>query len=342
MAQSISRRRAIGITAAAAGLHLLPFGTAKAAAELVIWRGIAMGAAAQMQIHHTDRAAAERLIERSVAELRRLEGLFSLYRDDSALVELNRRGVLVAPPGDFVRLLRECGRYAELSSGVFDPTVQPLWTLHARHFATPDADPAGPPAAAMAAARELVGWERVLVSADRVALGRRGMALTLNGIAQGYLTDRIADLLRAEGVSNCMIDLGEIRASGRHPDGRPWRVGLAAPEGAAFVQEQIDLADGAVATSAPSGFRFDSEGRFTHLFHPGSGSSADLYRSVSVVASTATGADALSTAFSFMPLEEIAAVLRKLGEGRAHVTRDRGARFALGAEPLQKQPVEQR
>ena len=85
MAQSISRRRAIGITAAAAGLHLLPFGTAKAAAELVIWRGIAMGAAAQMQIHHTDRAAAERLIERSVAELRRLEGLFSLYRDDSAL-----------------------------------------------------------------------------------------------------------------------------------------------------------------------------------------------------------------------------------------------------------------
>ena len=57
------------------------------------------------------------------------------------------------------------------------------------------------------------------------------MAVTLNGIAQGYITDRVADLLRAEGLEKVMIDLGEIRTLGDHPEGRPWRVGLANPLG---------------------------------------------------------------------------------------------------------------
>jgi thiamine biosynthesis lipoprotein len=339
-AQNISRRRFMGVTAAAAGLHLVPFGRAEAAAELVVWRGMALGAAAQLQIHHTNRAAAERLIDRSVAELRRLEGLFSLYRDDSTLVALNRRGAIAAPPTDFVRLLEDCRRYAQLSKGRFDPTVQPLWTLHAEHFAKPGADPSGPSPAALAAARELVGWERVAVSADRVTFARRGMALTLNGIAQGYVTDRVADLLRAEGVSNSMIDLGEIRALGGRPDGLPWRVGLADPDRPGVLVEEIALADRALATSAPSGFRFDDAGRFNHLFDPGSGASARLYRSVSVISSTATGADALSTAFSFMAPEEVGAVLRTLGEGRAHLTTSRGERLVLGPEPMADPPVE--
>lgn len=340
MAHNISRRRFIGITAAAAGLHLVPFGQAEAAAELVVWRGVALGAVAQLQIHHWDRAAAERLIDRSEKELRRLEGSFSLYRDDSTLVELNRRGAIAAPPPDFVRLLEECRRYAQLSNGLFDPTVQPLWTLHAEHFSKADADPSGPTPAALAAARDLVGWERVSASPDRVALGRRGMALTLNGIAQGYVTDRIADLLRAEGVSHSMIDLGEIRALGEHPEGRPWRIGLADPGRPEAGAEEIALVDRAVATSAPSGFRFDPAGRFTHLFDPRSGASARRYRSVSVVTPTATAADALSTAFSFMPRQEIEGVLRVLGGGTAYVTMSDGSRLVLGSEPMSRKSVE--
>ncbi len=85
-----SRRRFIGISAAAAGLSLMPFGRAtKADAHLVTWQGPAMGAVAMLQVHHHDRSAAERLIERSLAEVRRLETVFSLYREDSALVSLN-------------------------------------------------------------------------------------------------------------------------------------------------------------------------------------------------------------------------------------------------------------
>src|SRR5688572_26411753 len=93
----LSRRRFIGVTAAAAGLGLVPFGrAARAEAHLVTWRGQAMGAVATLQVHHRDRAAAIRLVEDSLAEVRRLEAVFSLCREDTALVALNRQGILVA------------------------------------------------------------------------------------------------------------------------------------------------------------------------------------------------------------------------------------------------------
>src|SRR5215207_1714426 len=110
MSPTLTRRRIIGISAAAAGLQMMPLaGAAHAEASVVTWRGQAMGALGFLQIHHPDRRIAERLVRRAVDEVRRLEGVFSLYRDDSALVALNRSGVLLAPPEDLVVLLRECG-----------------------------------------------------------------------------------------------------------------------------------------------------------------------------------------------------------------------------------------
>ena len=145
MIHSVTRRRVIGITAAAAGLSLVPLGRAgRAEASLVTWRGHAMGALASLQIHHTDRRLAERLVQRAVSEVRRLEELLSLYHDDSALVALNRSGVLLAPPEDLVRVLRECKHYWELTGGAFDPTVQALWALYRDHFSKEGHDPAGP------------------------------------------------------------------------------------------------------------------------------------------------------------------------------------------------------
>ena len=80
---------------------------------------------------------------RSLAEVRRLEAVFSLYREDTALVALNRQGILVAPPADLVAVLAECRRCWELTGGAFDPTVQALWILYRDHFSRSDAGPAG-------------------------------------------------------------------------------------------------------------------------------------------------------------------------------------------------------
>ena len=330
MTPNITRRRFISISAAAGGLSLLPLARgAKAQASVVTWRGVALGAVASLRIHHPDRAAAETLVQRSLDELRRLERLFSLYREDSALVALNRRGALEAPPAELVELLGEARRFSELTGGAFDPTVQPLWTLYTDHFSRPDADPDGPATASVKAALALVGCRSVLVSRDRIALAHRGMALTLNGIAQGYITDHIVALLRAGGIGHSMVDMGESRAIGTRPDGHPWAVGLADPDEPWRIAETIPIVDQAVATSGGYGFRFDPAGRFNHLLDPKTGQSADRYRSVTVVMPTAMAADALSTAFSLLAEGDINAALAGLGHGQAHIVTASGQRVKL-------------
>ncbi|MCO5091760.1 FAD:protein FMN transferase [Bosea sp. (in: a-proteobacteria)] len=327
-----SRRRFIGISAAAAGLSLLPLGKrAKAGGELVIWQGQAMGAVATLQIHHHDRAAAQRLIARALSEVRRLERVFSLYRDDSALSVLNREGFLLAPPPELVTVLNDCRRYFELTRGRFDPSVQALWTLYRDHFSRTDADPQGPPAQALSAALARVGFDGVAFNKDRIALLRSGMALTLNGIAQGFATDRIVNLLRSEGIASSLVDMGESRALGKRPDGSAWQFGIADPDRPERIGATLEAIDQAVATSGAYGFRFDSPGRFNHLFDPRTGECAHLHRSVTVVMPTATAADALSTAFSLMAPEDIALALGQLGEGEVRSITASGEHLALRA-----------
>ena len=326
----LSRRRFIGVTAAAAGLALVPFGrAARAEAHLVTWRGQAMGAVATLQVHHHDRAAAVRLVERSLAEVRRLEAVFSLYREDTALVALNRQGILVAPPADLVAVLAECRRCWELTGGAFDPTVQALWILYRDHFSRSDADPQGPTEHELRNALERVGFGRVTFDANRIALPRRGMGLTLNGIAQGYVTDRVVGILRAGGIASSLVDMGEPRAVGSRPSGGPWRVGIADPDDPDRIGETLNVVDQAVATSGAYGFRFDRAGRFNHLLDPRTGMSARLYRSVTTVMADAMTADALSTAFSLMPVAAIARTLRQLGEGQVRLTTETGEAIAL-------------
>jgi len=95
-ADHLTRRRAIGLLAAAAGLPLV-LRASRATAEVVTWHGRALGAPATLILHHPDRAAAERLLARAALEVARLESIFSLYRADSALSELNRTGGIAAP-----------------------------------------------------------------------------------------------------------------------------------------------------------------------------------------------------------------------------------------------------
>ncbi|NEW87272.1 MULTISPECIES: FAD:protein FMN transferase [Rhodopseudomonas] len=311
MTQSaLNRRRFVTIAASAFGVAMLGRAVPSQAGGPVRWRGSALGAQVSIEIHHPDRVAAARLVEASVHEVRRLEQMFSLYRPDSAICVLNRSGVLIAPDPDMVALLQTTLDLAALTGGAFDPTVQPLWELYRSHFERSGADPAGPAKAEVASALAKVGYHDVLVSADRIALKRPGAAITLNGIAQGFATDRVVDLLRKGGMTATLVDIGEIRAIGAKSDGAPWRVGLADPEKAGVELGTVELVDRAIATSSGAGFRFDPAGQFTHLFDPSTGRCPSSYRSVSVVAPTATEADALSTAFSVLDRSRIVAILR--------------------------------
>ena len=298
MRTSLDRRKVIALCAAMGGAALVPLGASprRGAEPLIEWTGVMLGAVATLRLSHPDRRAGKELLRRAVAEARRLEAIFSIYRDDTALSELNRHGVLAAPPVELVELFRVCDDVWRATDGAFDPTVQPLWRCYADHFAAPDADPAGPSPEALAAAVKLVGWSNVSFNRDRVVLARRGMGLTLNGIAQGYITDRVVDLLRREGIASSLVDMGEIRTVGHRPDGGAWQVAIET----AKPPRTFDLVDKAVATTGANGFQFNADGRCNHLFNPATGRCAKPATNLSVVTSTAALADGLSTAFALM------------------------------------------
>jgi thiamine biosynthesis lipoprotein len=331
LSQSLTRRRMIAIAAAAAGSAFLTGVRTAAAGDPVRWQGSALGAQVSIEIYHPDRTGAHRLVERCVLDVRRLERQFSLYQADSAICTLNRTGVLISPDADMVTLLKASLLYSDLTDGAFDPTVQPLWQLYADHFSSERPDSEGPSLKKLTEALAKVGRNGLLVNEYRVALVKRGAAITLNGIAQGYATDRVVETLRGAGLSTTLVNMGEVRAIGPRPDGTPWRVGLADPDRPGAFTETVDLVDRAVATSAGAGFRFDPKGKFTHLFDPATGRSPSRYKTVSVIAPTATEADALSTAFSLMPLSRIQDIVAVRPNVQARMVDSGGTLMVCGA-----------
>ena len=290
-----TRRRFLTLTAAALACP------ARAEAPQV-WDGRALGAAARIVLTGAPPRHARRVFAKVERALARIEAQFSLHVD-SALTRLNRDGRLAHPGPEIVALFDLADRVHRATGGAFDPSVQPLWLALATGGDT-------------AAARTLVGWERVRVSPEAIRLDP-GMALTFNGIAQGAAADRIAALMRAEGFGDVLIDVGEIAGLGLSPRGVPWRAGIVLPDGTEVGRAA--LRDRALATSAPGGTRIGSRSGpgSGHILDPRGG--AARWRLAAVTAPSAALADALSTAFCVMDRHQIDAALAAFPQARLAV-----------------------
>ena len=228
-----------------------------------------------------DRDAARAALADVAAEIERLEAIFSLHRPDSQLSRLNETGALAAPASDLVTALAAAAHFRRLTEGAFDPAVQPLWEGAVRGAAT------------LPVRRVRDAEIDVEEGAVRLSPGTR---ITLNGIAQGLIADRVSTRLRAAGFAEPVIDTGETRLPGAiRRRVVPSHAGI-----------ELDLAECAVATSAPGGLRL---GARHHLFDPATGESPDHWRAVTVVAPDAMTADALSTSFAVTSPERIGDVL---------------------------------
>ncbi len=333
MRSKVNRRRFIRIAAATASCGLAGAGARAFAAEPAAarWRGIAMGSLASIEVRHSDPARAKALVAAAIEELERVESIMSLYRPQSALSALNRDGILRDPPLDLVRILTEAQRFGHLSGGRFDVTVQPLWTVYADHFLKPGADPKGPAQDLIRKAAARVDYRAIEVDPDEIRFARPGMQVTLNGIAQGYITDRIAEFFRGEGLDHALVDLGEIFAVGGRDSGRPWTAGIENPLNRDALLADVPLVDAALATSGGYGFRFDPAGHFNHIFDPATGACPQLYASVSVVAGNATAADALATAATLLAPDALERMLREAGAARALIVDAEGRHRWLAA-----------
>lgn len=318
----IPRRRALRILAAglAVPLGVLGLRQLQGATAPVRWHGEVLGAVSAMTIWHPNAKVAERAVTRLLHEIDRLESIFSLYRTSSEIAQLNRDGALERPSADLVHVLDQSQRIAVASDGAFDPTIQPLWRLYEL-----GQGPNGNPVSdrALEHALSLVDHQAIHADGRAVRFARPGMAISLNGIAQGYITDRITDILGNDGFENAMIELGETRALGAATDGQPFAVGLIDPRAPDMIERVVPLENAALAVSGGYGLRFDRPGQH-HIFEPGTGHSANKLIQVAVVSPRAIWADALSTAIYVAGEARATRLLAVYPGSRAILTRPDG------------------
>jgi thiamine biosynthesis lipoprotein len=325
-----SRRQALKVVAAAAAVPAAVGAFRYFAPQPTFhtWNGIVLGGDASLSLWHPDETYARQTIAKMLSEVGRLERSFSLFQSDSEISRLNTDGRLASASSDFRAVLGESLRMAELSAGAFDPTVQALWTLNAEYFRT-HPDGAGPEADAVAETLRNVRYDAIDMSTREVAFATPGMAITLNAIAQGYITDRITDLLRTEGFDHVVVELGEMRTLGLHPEGRLWRIGLKNPSNPAEVGRTVEIAEAAVSVSGGYGTPFG--GANHHIFDPHTGRSAHTVLDATVIGPRATIADALSTTICVTGEAGCAALLAANPGYRAILTRPDGTSVEIGA-----------
>jgi thiamine biosynthesis lipoprotein len=254
------------------------------------------------------RLAPRELAELAEGAIREVDGLMSPSGENSDVRRLNE-----APAGEWVevdpltwKVVMEALRWHRLSGGAFDPTIGPLKRLF--RFDRSEAA-AWPDPAVLEEARSRVGADKLLFDREgfRLAWKREGMSLDLGALAKGFAVDRAAEVLRANGARNAIIDVGgELFLLGRKPGSppSPWRTAIRHPrggEGAAL--EELELSDRAVATSGDYESFFTYRGRrHQHIIDPASG--LPLAEGVAGVTAihpeSCLAADALATTLSVL------------------------------------------
>jgi thiamine biosynthesis lipoprotein len=288
---------------------------------------LAFGTTVSIAAVHEDPAAAAAAVGAALDATRRVDGLMTVYRGESEVGRLNATGVLDGPHPDLVRVLEFSQRLSALSGGAFDPTVQPLWVLYAacrREGRLPSRDE-------RERARALVDWTALEVSPRRIALGKEGMGITLNGVAQGFAADLALAALRERGVEDAIVDTGEHGAEGARQPGEPWTIGLQHPRDPDRVLAAIAMDGRFVAVSGDYETPFSDDLLYHHVFDPHTGVSPTALSSVAVAAPSGIEADALTKPMMVLDLARARALLARF-PGAGAVWIDKGARIVAAQD----------
>lgn len=256
-------------------------------------------------LYAPDKPSAERAAKAAFARAAELDGIMSDYKPSSELMRLCAKagGGPVPVSSDLFAVLERSQHFARLTGGAFDATVGPvvrLWRRTRRMKVLPEP-------AALAAARELVGFDKLsLNSCNRtVALAKPGMKLDLGGIAKGYAADAMQAVLRQHGVTRALVAAGgDIVVTDAPPDTVGWRVGITALGEEDKAAPTLVLANAAVSTSGDAEQSVEIAGkRYAHVVDPKTGLGLGERFQVTVVAKNGTASDALATGLSVMGAE---------------------------------------
>ncbi len=253
----------------------------------------AMASPCEILIRDVSESEAEQLASLAFSETMRIEKKFSRYRDDNIIYEINNSdGRRVEVDEETAQLLHYAGQCFELSDGMFDITsgiLRRAWTFKGGE--------AAPDQTLIDSLRRKVGWKKVEFDLIGITLAP-GMEIDLGGIGKEYAVDRVADMLLSELPRPIMVNFGgDIRSVAPEGDAQPWLVGIEDPSEEHRALGEIELSNGAIATSGDARRFCTYNGkRLGHILDPTTGWPVEgAPRSVTVIADFCIEAGFLST-----------------------------------------------
>ena len=240
---------------------------------------------------------------------------------------MNRVGELRKPDADLVSVLTLAQFVSQRSAGAFDVTMQPLWKLWTDHAI----EKTLPSFNTLSQTCSLVNWQALSVSPAEIRLNKKGMGVSLNGIAQGYAADKVRAVLQAHGVQHALIDTGETTFLGQSSKGEDWRFAVEPSAASSSVPPIINTHGWAIATSSDAHTVFSSDHVHHHILNPQTGDSPTHWSSVSVMAPSCALADALTKVFFMCPPQRVERLVKAWGVGV--VLQDKRGRWVSHLSP---------
>jgi len=278
----------------------------------------------------------EAAIDAGMAELRRLDAMMSLYKDDSEVTKVNfaagRSPVRVS--AEMIEIVEAALDISKLSHGVFDVTVGPLVVLWQMRLKQGQA----PTDAEIAQARSRVGYRHVIVdrAASTIYLAKPNMIMDLGGM-KGYLADRVADLFKQRGIDNAVIALaGDIWVLGHREDGKPWRIGVQHPRDKDKTLAVLELSDRYITTSGDyERFTIMEKKRYHHIIDPRTGKPSTGVISATLIGARGAVVDPLAKVPFILGPDEGMKIVRKAGAEAIIVDEQGKVYMTEGARKMQ-------
>jgi FAD:protein FMN transferase len=245
-------------------------------------------------------------IDAAIAEIKRIEQLFTTFSETSQTNLINRNAGIqpVVVDLEVLELIERANKLSELTQGAFDLSYgsidKRLWNFDQNMTTLPDA----------ATAREmvrLINYKNIIVDKAKqtVFLKEKGMRIGFGGIGKGYAAEKAKALLISMGVPAGIINAaGDLATWGYQPNGKPWTIGIADPEQAQHPFSALDITNMAIATSGNYEKFVTIEGKkYSHTIDPKTGLPVTGIKSVSIISPNAEIADALATPVMVMGIE---------------------------------------
>jgi thiamine biosynthesis lipoprotein len=277
-----------------------------------------MGTVVTVSIWTDDEVGAAKAAAEAFAEFRRIDNLMTTWKADSDISKINsaagaKKPVAVSP--EVFGLIDRSVQVSRQTGGAFDITVgafRGVWKFDE------DRDGTIPAKAEVMEKRKLVNYRWIELNKKNrtVRLKKRGMQITLGGIAKGYAVDRGVAVLRKAGFVDFILQAGgDLYVSGKRGS-RPWRVGIRDPRGARDATFAIaEVEDHTFSTSGDYERSVIKDGvRYHHILDPTTGYPAKRSRSVTVMAKDALTADAWDTALFIIGYEKGMKLVEKMAD----------------------------